>query len=170
MLDLGIVADAVDDKTSVAESMTMMSLYRFCCVVIKSFCDDYLRSPMDEDVVRIMSKSTKQGYLRVLLSIGCSKREWLSCPTAYHMQFKGKEKVPTVTLEPIYDGSLWIWHAFSELVGRLNDIKVVESSPLTQKIANGEYLSSVEYRINWARRIKPYWLSDSIYPKWAILI
>lgn len=170
MLALGVAADAVDDKIGVSESTTMMCLDRFCQVVINSFGDEYLRSPTNEDIARIMSQSEKRGFPGMLGSIDCSKWKWRNCPTAYHGQFKGKEKVPTVTLEAICDQSLWIWHAFFGLPGCLNDINVVEASPLTQKIVSGEYPPPVEYRINGVRRNKPYWLCDSIYPKWPMFI
>lgn len=139
MLLLGIAAYAVEDETGVPESTTMMCLYRSCLVVTNSFGDEYLRSPTNEDVARIMSQSENRGFPGMLGSMHCSKWEWRNCPTASHGQLKGKEKAPTVTLEEICDHSLWIWHALFGLPGCLNDINVLEASPLTSKIANGEY-------------------------------
>lgn len=89
-------------------------------------------------------------------SIDRSKWDWRNFPTAYHGLLKVNKKVPTVTLEAIRDQSLWIWHALFGIPGYLNDINVVEASPLTQKVANGEYPAPVEYRINGFRRNKLY--------------
>ena len=170
MLTLGVAADALDDKIGVAESTAIVCLDRFCKVVMSTFGDEYLRSPTHDDIARVLSQSAKRGFPGMLGSIDCSKWEWKNCPTAYHGQYKGKEKVPTVTLEAICDQSLWIWHAFFGLPGCLNDVNVVEASPLTQKIARGEYPPPVEYVVNGVRRNKPYWLCDSIYPKWPMFI
>lgn len=80
----------------------------------------------------------------MLGSIGRSKWKWRNCPTSYHGKFKGKDKVPTVILEAIWDQFLWIWHAFFGMPGCLNDINVVKASLLTEKIASGEYPLPVE--------------------------
>lgn len=98
------------------------------------------------------------------------KWEWRNCQTAYHEQFKGKEKVPTVTLEAICDQSFSIWIVFFGLAGCLNDINVVKESPLAQKIASGEYPPPVDYRIKGVRRNKPYWLCDLIYLKCPVFV
>ena len=84
--------------------------------------------------------------------------------------YKDEEKVSAVPLEAIVDHSLWIWHAFFGMAGCLNEINVVEASPLTDKIASGAYPPACEYRINGVRRNKPYWLVDLIYPKWPVFM
>ena len=73
-----------------------------------------------------------------------------------------------MTLEAVADESLWIWHAFFGMPGCLNDINVVEASPLSEKISNGTYAPPVEYLINGIRINKPYWLCDGIYRKWLV--
>ena len=62
----------------------------------------------------MLKESEKRGTTGLLGSIDCCKWTWKNCPTAWHGQFKGKEKTPTVTLEAICDRSLWIWHAFRQ--------------------------------------------------------
>ena len=45
-------------------------------------------------------------------------------------QYKGKEKSLTIVLEAVADQSLWIWHVFFGTAGALNDINVLDQSPL----------------------------------------
>lgn len=75
-----------------------------------------------------------------------------------------------MTLEAIADRSMWIWHAFFGMSGCLNEINVVEASPLLNKITQGDYPPPCEFCIAGIWRSKPYWFADGIYPKAPMLI
>lgn len=62
-------------------------------------------------------------------------------------QHKGKEKKPTKVLEAGADYDLRIWHYNFGSPGSLNDINILEQSPLFDKMLRGEALQ-VEYSIN----------------------
>lgn len=164
MLAYGLPPDAIDDYLSMSETTARECLKRFCSAVVKTLEPVYLREPTEEDVRKMLMDSEKRGTPGLLGSIDCCKWQWKNCPTGWHGQFKGKEKTPTVTLEAICDRSLWIWHAFFGMPGSLNDINVVEASPIIEKIAAGTFPPPLEYRISGERRNKPYWFSDGIYP------
>ena len=53
--------------------------------------------------------------------------------------------------------------------GSLNDINVVNRSPLMNKIANGE-LPPVQFVANGRMYNYAYYLADGIYPKWQTLV
>jgi hypothetical protein len=63
---------------------------------------------------------------------------WKNCPKAWHEQYCGKSKDATIVLEAIASQDLWIWHYFFGLPETLNDINVLQRSPLFTKLANGE--------------------------------
>lgn len=170
LLAYGVSNDCMDDKLGMAKSTIQESMVRFCKTVIDCFEREYLRSPNDADVHRVLQRSKHRGFPGMLGSMDCSKWKWKACPTAWQGQYRGKEKASTVTLEAIADESLWIWHAFFGMPGCLNDINVIEASPLSEKIASGTYPPPCEYIINGIRRNKPYWLTDAIYPNWPIFI
>lgn len=83
-------------------------------------------------------------------------------------QFTGKEKKPTIVLEAIADGDLWIWHAFFGCPGTLNDINVLEKSTTIQKIIAGSFPPSFPYTLNGRIRRLLYYIGDGIYPNWAL--
>lgn len=83
-------------------------------------------------------------------------------------QFKGKEKNPTIVLEAICDGELWIWHAFFGSPGTLNDINILDRSRTVGKIIAGDFAPSIPYEVNGTERTLPYYLADGIYPDWAL--
>ena len=155
----------MDDYLSISETTAREAVKRFCRAVVETLGPKYLRNPTLAEVERLLKDAEKRGMPGLLGSIDCSKWTWKNCPTAWHGQFKGKEKTPTVTLEAICDRSLWIWHAFFGMPGSLNDINVFEASPIINKIASGVFPPPCEYRIGGVRRNKPFWFSDGIYPR-----
>jgi hypothetical protein len=94
---------------------------------------------------------------------------WKNCPLADKGSYSGKEKEPTVILEAVATHDLWIWHAFFGLPGTLNDITVLDRSPLFDKFLNGHDLS-VRYQVNGNEYNLGYYLTDGIYPKFKTLI
>uniref|UniRef100_A0A453E6Z7 DDE Tnp4 domain-containing protein n=1 Tax=Aegilops tauschii subsp. strangulata TaxID=200361 RepID=A0A453E6Z7_AEGTS len=74
------------------------------------------------------------------------------------------KKGSTIILEAVADQETWIWHAFFGMPGSLNDINVVNRSPLMSKIANGD-LPPVQFVANGRTYNYGYYLADGIYPK-----
>ena len=79
------------------------------------------------------------------------------------------KKGSTIFLEAVADQETWIWHAFFGMPGSLNDINVVNRSPLMNKIANGE-LPPVQFVANGRTYNYGYYLADGIYPKWQTFV
>ena len=72
-------------------------------------------------------------------------------------------------LEAVASQDLWIWHAFFGLQGTLNDINVLDRSPVFDDIIQGR-APRVEYVVNGHMYNLAYYLTDGIYPKWSTFI
>ena len=83
-------------------------------------------------MARLLDVGKKRGFPGMLGSLDCMHWTWKNCPTAYGGQYIGKEKEPTVILEAVALYNTWIWHAFFGLPGTLNNINVLDQSPLFQ--------------------------------------
>ncbi|CDF34444.1 unnamed protein product [Chondrus crispus] len=142
MLAYGAAADSLDEYLSMSEDSVLQSLKSFCSTVIQKFGIEYLREPNEADLRRILAINAARG-------------------------FPGK---PTIVLEAICDGELWIWHAFFGSPGSLNDINVLDRSPTMERIIAGEFPASIPYTLNKKQRTMPYYLADGIYPSWAIFM
>ena len=79
------------------------------------------------------------------------------------------KKGSNIILEAVADQEIWIWHAFFGMPESLNDINVVNLSPLMSKIANGE-LPPVQFVANGDTYNYGYYLADGIYPKWQTFV
>ena len=79
------------------------------------------------------------------------------------------KKGSTIILEAVADQETWIWHAFFGMPGSLNDINIVNRSPLMNKIANGD-LQPVQFVANERTYNYGYYLADGIYSKWQTFV
>ena len=60
--------------------------------------------------------------------------------------------------------NLWIWHTFFGPPGILNDINVLDRSPIFDDIFQGR-APRLEYVVNGHMYKLTYYLTDGIYPK-----
>lgn len=148
----------------------MQALKSFCSTVIRKFGKEYLREPYETDLNRIMAINAGRGFPACIGSIGCQHWEWKNCHISSARQFKGEKKKPTIFLEAICDGVLWVWHAFFGSPDSLNDIKVLDGSLTMQQIIAGEFSPLFPYIVIGRQRTVLYYLPNGIYPSWAIFI
>uniref|UniRef100_A0A0D3CD62 Myb-like domain-containing protein n=1 Tax=Brassica oleracea var. oleracea TaxID=109376 RepID=A0A0D3CD62_BRAOL len=92
-----------------------------------------------------------------------------NCPTAWNGKYSRGSGKPTIVLEAVALYDLWIWHAFFGLLGTLNDINVLDRSPVFDDMINGQ-APQVTYFVNGREYHMAYYLTEGIYPKWATFI
>lgn len=101
--------------------------------------------------------------------IDCSSWTWENCPTALKGIMVGKDKVPTLKMEIIYDTDLYVWNLFCGLPGSLNDINVLDSSPFFMNVLSGKFPPCAVQNSFGAETIDwLYFLADGIYPEYKI--
>jgi hypothetical protein len=69
---------------------------------------------------------------------------------------------PTIILEAVASQDLWIWHVFFGMPGSLNNINVLDQSPIFAALAKGR-TAPVNYTINGHEYTMGYYLADVIY-------
>jgi hypothetical protein len=97
---------------------------------VNIYSSEYLRSPNEEYLIKILAVSEEQGFPGMMGLLNCMHWVWKNCPVADQGQYAGKEKEPTIILEAVATHNLWIWHAFFGLPGTLNNISVLDQSPI----------------------------------------
>jgi hypothetical protein len=80
MLTYGITGDLVDEYLKIGETTAMMSLKLFVKSVVSIFSDEYLRSPTNHDIARLLVVDQSRGFLGMLGSIDCMHWKWKNCP------------------------------------------------------------------------------------------
>uniref|UniRef100_H3G7G5 DDE Tnp4 domain-containing protein n=1 Tax=Phytophthora ramorum TaxID=164328 RepID=H3G7G5_PHYRM len=113
--------------------------------------------------------NARRGFVGMIGSVDCMHWQWGNCPTALAGQHKGKEKKPTKILETVADYNLRIWHCYFGSPGSLNDINVLDQSPLFQDFLQGT-APCVEFVISGKPYDTPYLLADGNYPEWPVFV
>ncbi|XP_020262708.1 uncharacterized protein LOC109838698 [Asparagus officinalis] len=169
MLAYGASADAVDDYVRIGKSTSLESVKRFVRSIINIFGEEYLRSPTNEDVARLLEEGSQRGFPGMLGSIDCMHWVWKNCPTAWQGMYTRHFHEPTIILETVASKDLWIWHAFFGLSGSHNDLNVLHRSPVFTQLAEGR-ASPCNYTVNGHEYNMGYYLADGIYPEWSTLV
>ena len=169
MLAYGVAADVVDDYVRIGESTTIESLKRFVRAVVAIFSNEYLRSPNNDDIARLLAMGTNRGFPGMLGSIDCMHWKWKNCLTAWKGMYSGHVHEPTIILEAVASYDLWIWHAFFGLPGSHNDINVLERSSVFALLSQGQ-APPANFSVNGNDYTMGYYLADGIYPKWATFV
>ncbi|XP_024006492.1 uncharacterized protein LOC112083002 [Eutrema salsugineum] len=164
MMAYGTAADAVDEYLRVGASTALLCLENFTEGIISLFGDEYLRRPTADDLERLLNDGEDRGFPGMIGSIDCMHWEWKNCPTAWRGQYTRGSGKPTIVLEAVASHDLWIWHAFFGPPGTLNDINVLDRSPVFDDILQGR-APKVRYWVNGNEYRLPYYLTDGIYPK-----
>ncbi|XP_048596576.1 putative nuclease HARBI1 isoform X1 [Brassica napus] len=169
MLAYGQSGDTYDEYLRLGDSTSRLCLENFTNAIIDLFGDEYLRSPTPEDLQRLLDVGEVRGFPGMIGSIDCMHWEWKNCPTAWKGQYTRGSGKPTIVLEAVASQDLWIWHAFFGLPGTLNDINVLDRSPVFDDILQGR-APKVKFKVNNHTYRMAYYLTDGIYPKWATFI
>ena len=72
-------------------------------------------------------------------------------------------------LEAVASHDLWIWHAFFGTAGSNNDINVLNQSTIFTEVLQGR-APEVQFMVNGNEYNMGYYLTDGIYPEWAIFV
>jgi hypothetical protein len=169
VLAYGIPTEYTDEYLCIGQDTTIESVRRFAKMVIRLYGDWYLRAPNEQDRKRLIEMNEKRGWPGMLGSLDCMHWKWKNCPKAWHGMYCGKSRDPTIVLEAVASEDLWIWHAFFGLPGTLNDINVLQRSPLFARLASSD-APTCNYKVNNNEYTKGYYLTDGIYPEWATLV
>lgn len=169
MLAYGGPADSLDEYFRMGESTIIETLNKFTRTIVVIYGEEYLRQPNTEDIARLLRKAEERGFPGMLGSIDCMHWEWEKCPTAWHGQYRGHHKKPTIILEAVASHDLWVWHAFFGMPGSCNDINVLHRSPVFDNLSSG-HAPEVNFTVNGREYNMGYYLADGIYPPWATLI
>ncbi|XP_009128533.2 putative nuclease HARBI1 [Brassica rapa] len=169
VLAYGSAADTVDEYLRLGETTTRLCVENFVEGIIYLFGNEYLRRPTPADLQRLLDVGEYRGFPGMIGSIDCMHWEWKNCPTAWKGQYSRGSGKPTIVLEAVASYDLWIWHAFFGPPGTLNDINVLDRSPVFDDIIQGK-APNVTFTVNGREYHMAYYLTDGIYPKWATFI
>ena len=172
----GCSYSSLDDQSRMGIESIRQSFYAFCRAVVDHYGPQYLnRIPTLLELSQIESGYASRGFSGCVGALDCMHLYWKNCPKNLKGQYHNPKsgKLATIQVEAVADVNLYCWHVFSERVGTNNDITVCEWSPLILSILNGTRPMKLGngYALDGLiRQWYLYYLTDGIYPDWAIFV
>ena len=71
MLAYGVTVDFMDEYVQIGETTAIDSLKKFVVAVIDIFSEEYLRSPNNENIARLLAHGESCEFIGMLESIDC---------------------------------------------------------------------------------------------------
>uniref|UniRef100_A0A0D3CE50 DDE Tnp4 domain-containing protein n=1 Tax=Brassica oleracea var. oleracea TaxID=109376 RepID=A0A0D3CE50_BRAOL len=82
---------------------------------------------------------------------------------------RGDKGTTTVIVEAVASHDLWIWHSFFGCPKQLNDINVLDRSPVFDDVEQGN-TPRVKFFVNQRPYDMAYYLADGIYPSYPTFV
>lgn len=166
---------SVDESGRIAAETLRKYFYKFLVDIKELYGDMFFnRLPSTEELERVEEEYASKGFNGCVGAADCRKVWWKNRPASWKGQYHNtKEERPgTIVAEAWCDNSLYIWHWFFGMPGTKNDKKILDNSPLCERISSGHFNFDLrnDFRIqrNGAWRRSCYMLVDEMYPNWAI--
>ena len=170
----GVPPHTFMDYFSMSKTLAKDCYNNFQDTMIKLYLQEYIRVPTSQDLksITMLHKSVHSGVEGMLGSLDCMHTYWDKCPVGWQGAFSnGAKKKPSIVLEAACDYHLWFWHASYGYAGTLNDINIINLSPLTEAFINGEMAKReadvVPFKIGTEEFNQLYLLVDGIYPSFS---
>jgi hypothetical protein len=179
LLPLKSLAYGVPPHTFIDYFQMSPPLARVCCIefdrIIKRiYANKFLKLPSAQEVKSIVNLHKKvHGVDGMIGSLDCSHTIWKNCPKAWQGSYKGKGPKPSIVMEAICDYHLFFWHVSYGYAGTLNDLNILNLSPLLGRLVDGSFVELekeagvVPYNISEEEFDKCFILVDGIYPKYS---
>eukprot|EP00529_Nitzschia_sp_RCC80_P022958 CAMPEP_0113445280 /NCGR_PEP_ID=MMETSP0014_2-20120614/3104_1 /TAXON_ID=2857 /ORGANISM="Nitzschia sp." /LENGTH=463 /DNA_ID=CAMNT_0000336325 /DNA_START=75 /DNA_END=1463 /DNA_ORIENTATION=- /assembly_acc=CAM_ASM_000159 len=162
----------------VSKSFAHACCDQFDAVMITLFKSEFLRFPDAEDLRNVVRYHKEiYGVPGMFGSFDCTHTNWRSCPVSWQSSYKNSHNgSPSLILEALSDHHLWAWHFAYGCAGSMNDLNVMEESPLIESFVNGEFkqleksADVVPFTIGTQEFDSLYLLADGIYPAYSRFI
>jgi len=167
----GEAADRADEYVGLSRTVISKCTKNLMLFIVQRWGPTYLRRPTPAELPTILQRNAERGTPGCIGSLDCSHWEWHQCPTGMAGSYQSRKGKSGIVVEAVCDGDLWILHLFVGAPGSLNDINVMQQSPLYLDVTGGRRPPrNHPFNINGTTRTLPYYLVDGIYPRYDVFV
>ena len=154
-LAYGCSADSLDEYCRLGESTSLRSMKEFYRSVVSCFEGEFLRDPIEDDLLMIERQFARGGLPGCIGCVDCAGWQWGNCLKGLQGKMIGKEEFPTLRIEVVADLNLLIWYLAFGLPGVMNDLNILSVSDYFGRILSGDFPTiAVNYTVagetfNW---------------------
>lgn len=177
-LAFGVGHHCFRDYFQLSRTMARQCVLNFCRKIKELYRNEFLRLPTAVDLKSITNlHKAVHGVPGMFGSLDCMHVPWKNCPVAWQGQYRSGQKcMPSLVLEGLCDHHMFFWHTSFGFAGSLNDINILNLSPLLESLKDGSFRSVEE-----AAKVTPFSVdgeefkflfitTDGIYPTYARFI
>jgi len=107
--------------------------------IIRQWGPTYLRRPNQEELNTIIERNKERGTPWCMGSLDCCQWEWYQFPTGTAGAYQSRKGKRLNVAGAVPDEDLWVWHLLVGARGSLNDIRVMQQSPLYLNVTGGRW-------------------------------
>ncbi|KAG7366562.1 plant transposon protein [Nitzschia inconspicua] len=170
----GVPPHCFADYFQMSFNFTSECCKHFDLTIFTVYKEEYLRLPTAEDLKSIVAlHKAKHKVDGMLGSLDCTHTYWHKCPVAWKGQYQGRNSAPSLVLEAACDHNLYFWHLSYGHCGCLNDLNILNRSPLYNYMLEGQLYqleqeaNIVPFMIGNESFEKAFYLVDGIYPRYT---
>jgi len=126
----GEAADLTDEYVRLPRTVISKSTKLLMEFIFKRWGPTYLRRPNQDELNTMMQRKKERGMPGCMGSLDCCHWEWHQCPKGMAGAYQSRKGKRGIVVESVCDEDLWFWHLFVGPPGSLNDIHVIQQSPL----------------------------------------
>ena len=139
--------------------------------IVRPWAATYLSHPNQAELKKTMERNAERGVPGCMGSLDSTHWEWHQCPTGMAGAYETRKGSHGIVVEAVCDEDLWIWRLFVGSPNSLNDIDVLNRSPLYLDVTAGRWPPrDVPSTVNGTIRTLLYYLVDGIYPRYAFQV
>jgi len=170
-IEYGEAADRSDEYVRLSCSTVAQATKLLLEFIVRRRESTYLRRPNQPELRKVMECNAERGFPGCMNSLDCTHWEWHQCPTGMAGAYRSRKGSRGVVVDAVCDEDLWIWHLFVGAPGSLNDINVLNQSPLYLDVTAGRWPPrGVTFTVNRITRTLTEYLVDGIYPRYAFFV
>jgi hypothetical protein len=173
-LAYGVPPHTFMDYFQMSKTLAAKACIVFDEILHEVYHGEYLRSPTPQDLQKINNlHQVVHGRNGLFGHIDCMHTGWKNCPKGWNGRFDGKEGDPTIVFEGVCDYNLWFWHAAYGFAGTMNDLNILNASPLMSTFLEGKFdeveqaSGVVPFEVGGEEFNKMFITCDGIYPMYA---
>jgi len=167
----GEAADRSDENVRLSRSTMAQATKLLLEVIVRRWKTTYVRRPNQSELKKMMERTAESGFRGCMGSLDCTHWEWHQCRMGMAGAYQSRKGSRVVVVEAVCDKDLWIWHLLVGAPGYVNDIIVLNQSPLFLDVTAGRWPPrGVTFTVNGITRTLSYYLVDRIYHRFTLLV
>eukprot|EP00170_Pyropia_yezoensis_P003756 contig_15772_g3767 len=163
--------DRADEYCRVSASTIELAVKRLLTFLVDEYGPIFLHPLNDAELAIMLQRNAARGMPGCIGSLDSSQWDWKNCPKGQAGLYQNRKGRRAVVLGTACDEDLYIWHLFVGCSGSMDDLNVMQQSPLFHAVTAGHWPARNELLSDSGKtRTLLYYMVDGMYPSYDFFI